>query len=523
MAFELIKDNLIVNNKNSNGCTQIVVEKDLIVPDQSPDIFDVIKVCGRISKVFSNTLNKRIDYKSKLYITVIYQAKSEEKPINSINFEFPFEDFIALDDLENDSYNKVSVKINSIDYRLINDRKLNIRAILDVCYKTSVPYNFEYIKDATGDIEVLKDKISVIKNGLTKSDTINIKNEVPIPPSKSDIYKIIHTDAVICDKEVKALDGKIMVKGIVCFSILYSGTENDNIIEIFETEVPFSGFIEMAESKEGMSVLDDFEITNISARPAQDNDNEDRVFDLECEIEAETSLLENEDIVYVKDIYSLKDDIKLSDEDINYNKFLCRNRNKNTIKQELVLPPKYPDIVSVLKVTAKSRLLGYEFTDNILNCMGEIEADIYYISNNDSKPVYLATFTFDYNESLDIKGIDENSDIEIKTETENVTFDLLSGREIELRVTVITDVYVYSKTDCSLISNAETVERPKDYFNCLSSVVIYTVQKGDSLWTIAKKYNTTVNDILSANSIEHKDEIVPGQKLMIIKKCMPEK
>ena len=155
--------------------------------------------------------------------------------------------------------------------------------------------------------------------------------------------------------------------------------------------------------------------------------------------------------------------------------------------------------------------------------MGEIEADIYYISNNDSKPVYLATFTFDYNESLDIKGIDENSDIEIKTETENVTFDLLSGREIELRVTVITDVYVYSKTDCSLISNAETVERPKDYFNCLSSVVIYTVQKGDSLWTIAKKYNTTVNDILSANSIEHKDEIVPGQKLMIIKKCMPEK
>ena len=159
----------------------------------------------------------------------------------------------------------------------------------------------------------------------------------------------------------------------------------------------------------------------------------------------------------------------------------------------------------------------YLYDDNV-----ELKDEDFYLlsiindyKKNNSLCVNDKCYSFDDKINRSLFFQNNFANIEIKTETENVTFDLLSGREIELRVTVITDVYVYSKTDCSLISNAETVERPKDYFNCLSSVVIYTVQKGDSLWTIAKKYNTTVNDILSANSIEHKDEIVPGQKIRI--------
>ena len=51
----------------------------------------------------------------------------------------------------------------------------------------------------------------------------------------------------------------------------------------------------------------------------------------------------------------------------------------------------------------------------------------------------------------------------------------------------------------------------------MAGAVIYMVQKGDSLWKIAKKYRTTVNDILAVNDIENPDLIYPGQKLLIIK------
>ena len=46
----------------------------------------------------------------------------------------------------------------------------------------------------------------------------------------------------------------------------------------------------------------------------------------------------------------------------------------------------------------------------------------------------------------------------------------------------------------------------------------YVVQSGDTLWDLAKKFNTTVDDIVELNDIENPDLIYPGQKLLILKK-----
>ena len=45
----------------------------------------------------------------------------------------------------------------------------------------------------------------------------------------------------------------------------------------------------------------------------------------------------------------------------------------------------------------------------------------------------------------------------------------------------------------------------------------YTVQKGDSLWSIAKRFNTTVQKIVNNNGISNPNLIYPGQRLVIAK------
>ena len=44
----------------------------------------------------------------------------------------------------------------------------------------------------------------------------------------------------------------------------------------------------------------------------------------------------------------------------------------------------------------------------------------------------------------------------------------------------------------------------------------YIVQPGDSLWKIAKKFHTTVDNIKETNGLTE-DEIRPGDKLVLIK------
>ena len=48
-----------------------------------------------------------------------------------------------------------------------------------------------------------------------------------------------------------------------------------------------------------------------------------------------------------------------------------------------------------------------------------------------------------------------------------------------------------------------------------NNYIIYTVVKGDTLWSIARRYNTTVEELVRLNNIKNKDLIYIGQKLKI--------
>lgn len=78
----------------------------------------------------------------------------------------------------------------------------------------------------------------------------------------------------------------------------------------------------------------------------------------------------------------------------------------------------------------------------------------------------------------------------------------------------------------NLILPNQTITLPKD--NTVKAPVVatpkptvttttYTVKKGDTLTSIAKKYNTTVNKLVADNNIKNKNVITVGQKIKIIK------
>ena len=50
----------------------------------------------------------------------------------------------------------------------------------------------------------------------------------------------------------------------------------------------------------------------------------------------------------------------------------------------------------------------------------------------------------------------------------------------------------------------------------LPGIVGYIVQPGDSLWEIAKKFHTTVGNIISTNELAD-DQVKPGQRLLLVK------
>ncbi|HBL69232.1 MAG TPA: hypothetical protein DDZ70_11100, partial [Firmicutes bacterium] len=50
-----------------------------------------------------------------------------------------------------------------------------------------------------------------------------------------------------------------------------------------------------------------------------------------------------------------------------------------------------------------------------------------------------------------------------------------------------------------------------------ASMLFYLVQTGDTLWEIARRYNTTVSHLAEANDVSEDDAVQPGIKLQIPK------
>lgn len=83
----------------------------------------------------------------------------------------------------------------------------------------------------------------------------------------------------------------------------------------------------------------------------------------------------------------------------------------------------------------------------------------------------------------------------------NNQIDVYKGLFLYDKVKVVNGLYNWVKTSSftTQINNIET----------------YTVVKGDTLWSIAKRFNTTVDDLVRLNNIKNRDLIYVGQVLKI--------
>ena len=145
-----------------------------------------------------------------------------------------------------------------------------------------------------------------------------------------------------------------------------------------------------------------------------------------------------------------------------------------------------------------------------------LSAAVLYYCENDESPVCVIRRGYPFTQTVELKGVQEGDTAEIELRLEDLDFQILSEREGELRATLAMETHVQRKETAETVTDITLEENAEEQISA-ASAVIYMVQPGDSLWSIAKNYHTTMEDILAVNEIENPDLLYPGQKLLIIK------
>ena len=104
----------------------------------------------------------------------------------------------------------------------------------------------------------------------------------------------------------------------------------------------------------------------------------------------------------------------------------------------------------------------------------------------------------------------------IRPSLEQLTTVMVGNNEIEAKAVVVLDILAMNSMETEIIE--DVTEQPFDVekIKAIPCMVGYMVKRGDSLWKIAKKYYTTVDNIKMVNELTS-DEARDGQMLLVVK------
>lgn len=519
--MEIFKKYITVDKKVGKELSQILIEGDIIVSDFKPDIEKILEANATAYIDNKDILNDKIAIKGNFNINILFIARGDDKSVYSMQSTYPINDFINIENLDKNMTIFTTCTISNLEYKLINDRKVSFRAVLDISVEIIGKEDFEVVYDVCdlNECYMKKTNISVNKLICSKFDRFNVKDEITISGGQPNIKEILNTNLNISNKDIKISNNKVVISGEIKASVLYNGEDDNGITTYFEQEIPFSGSIEVDGANEDMLADVYLDIQENNVKLFEDGDGEDRVISIDTYVGCNIKVTSEDDIEILEDIYSLKTCLNLDKSIKTYPAIVCKNKNQAVVKEVVTLDDELPRILQVLKISGLPILDNTQIMTDTVLVDGLVECQILYITDSDDYPLSSFNVVVPYSQVVDTKGaIPDVTLADIKASLENITVNMLSERELEIRCTLNFDTSVTTDKELSFITDVVVEDKDSNFMENIASMTIYIVEKGDTLWNLAKKFNTTIDDIVAINDLENPDLVGIGQKLLILKK-----
>ena len=492
--------NQIIGQKNDNQ----VIEEDFVVPDIKPDILNVINTSGTVCVYKKEVMDEKIKIDGSINTYIIYFADSQENQTRSINVNLDFSHTIDFENLKAGMMVETKITIKQIEAKVLNGRKINIRAILDINITAYSNEKIELMNEVNNikDVQLLRKDIninSLLGTGNTKvyaKDTIIIDNI-------DELAEIMKVNIDIKNQESKISYNKVLIKADAYAKIMYLTT--DNRICSKTSTIPIMGFIDMPDVSDDNICDVNYEIKNVLIKQ---NSIEEHSIYVEVEIEACCSSYTTKNLGLIEDLYSIGTNL-------TYKQNIIKTMSqKKCIKD--ICPIREKQIIEELHnnkiydVDVKVNILNQNIMEDRIIFEGEVETVFIYGNENSGLNCKNVTIPLNYN--MGCPGVNRDSKIEVSTEVSSQDFIVMPDESIDVKIDIGFSVNTFKNEKINLIEQIE-VEENRD--TPTYSIIIYFTKPGDTLWQIAKKFRSRVDAIAKLNNIEDENKIGIGEQLFI--------
>jgi len=515
MSVELEKKIIETYRTLKASSTQLTPDADIIVPDSKPDVGSVIAadvlpmICEKRVQKDYITVSGNLDYR------ILYLSDEKDAPsqIKGIKTRVPFTHQLEVSGVDDNAFAGIRCDVVHVSSEAVNSRKINIKSVIDFETNIIKPTEFEAVVSAVqADVPCKNRAVSYSSVAGFTENEFELSGALSSNPGLPLIDEILKVDTKICGREVKAMNGKLVAKGVVSVNVLYA--DENGKAGCFDGEIPFTEVLSIDNVAENMISDVEYSLTDIEYTVASDDDGDMSVLELRAMVNACAYVYERCNDSVTSDLYSPDFELSVKTDKSSLSDIVYDGIEQSAVKESISLA-QWPETVKIYDASVKPYIESIKTAGDKAELCGAADVYLTCITSLEDAPVYTLKEEIPFTCNINVGNISESSQISVVCEADNIACSLPTPASADLRFVLNFETKVTDVREISYVSGAEECEDSTNNREPMPSIIIYFASKGESAWDIAKRYRTTAEQLCAVNGAELGEYLAEDMQIMI--------
>ena len=457
-----------------------------IVPDAMPDVGSVIDADGVITLRSKETEAGAVSLAASVSVSVMYVPETGGA-LQSVSVTVPVEVRMDAPGADQDCQTVARLRVRAIDAKMVNSRKLSVRAEVDceaAVYQKRTVELASGLAEETGAIHILTRTAPMAAVADVREKTFVVTDEYALPAGCAEADRIMLQRVDAHMEDVKYVSGKVVFRGRIRASLLLGGADGRVWSGKYESELSqiMEVSVDAADVTAGVTVM--FTGAYFDLPERQDADGKIKA---ELHLVAQTVCRQIREMTYIADAYSNRT-------------VLVGQRSELSI------------VSAAQPVSMRQTVTG---SADLIGSSGEVIAVSAAVGGVTVEGETVKT-------TVNIRAVLQQEDGGFTTArcrlSAEFTTDIPAGTALNSVTVTAADVYCGAAAgalDVRAVLQMEAIAvttRTIDVIGALEedgsaaaaapaapSICLVRLEPGADMWTVAKKYHSTVEAIAAAN------------------------
>jgi len=492
--------------QQARAFTQITLDDDYIVRDNKPDVLRVIYTKGDVVLEDIKEGNQVIWITGKLRFSSLYQSDDENRRLESVTGDIPFQEKLVMDEIENMDRLSVNVSIEDLSVGIINSRKLVVRAVLNVSAKSMEEEKISLCGAMDdGRFQQKTNQIPVLCLVEDKQDVVHMQKEMMLPNTRTNIGELIFYQVDFRNEEIELQENRIMMQMDAQIWVLYR-SESTGEYECYETTVPVSGELECDYLQGDEMFWAKIHPLEIELEPRGDYDGESRMLGMDLTMAADIQIYREETCEILQDAYTMDTELQMEREDVSFYQLLVKNLSKVRLMEQDRIEKNQERILQICGSSGTITIDHMKKRDNGIHVEGILNVHILYNTIEDSLPYSHTMSQLPFEQFIEVDGMTDSIDYWVDAKIEQLQVNLLDNTEYEVKAVLEIGLLVMKREGISNILSIQEEPMDMELLQKQPGMIGCVRKEGEDIWDIAKKYHATQENILQI-----------GDKVLVVK------